>query len=153
VWSDGLVGLYELFLFAGGNRIGETLKKIAQAEKPVLFHCSWGKDRTGVISALVLLTLGVSEADVIEDFAYTEKMVTNDDLKHLVPKGFHVSTRNKAETDALLSEIVRAPAHVMKRTIENLKKKYGSIEKYLDTIGFDSSYRQLMREKYLANKD
>ncbi|QEE30102.1 tyrosine-protein phosphatase [Terriglobus albidus] len=40
---------------------------------PLLYHCSAGKDRTGVFSALLLLTLGVPEKTVLEDYALTNK--------------------------------------------------------------------------------
>jgi protein-tyrosine phosphatase len=35
----------------------------------VLFHCSHGKDRTGIIAALLLKCAGVSDEDVINDYA------------------------------------------------------------------------------------
>lgn len=38
---------------------------------PLVFHCASGKDRTGIVAALVLALLGVSEADVATDFALT----------------------------------------------------------------------------------
>ncbi|MBV9510113.1 MAG: tyrosine-protein phosphatase [Caulobacteraceae bacterium] len=38
---------------------------------PLLAHCAGGKDRTGVTCALILLTLGVSREDVVEDFMLT----------------------------------------------------------------------------------
>ena len=39
----------------------------------VLFHCTTGKDRTGIAAALLLLTLGVSREDVTRDFCLTNE--------------------------------------------------------------------------------
>lgn len=44
---------------------------IAAQEVPLLFHCTAGKDRTGIAAALILRALGVSRADVLEDFMRT----------------------------------------------------------------------------------
>jgi protein-tyrosine phosphatase len=50
-----------------------VFERLAEDETyPVLFHCSGGKDRTGVTCALILLTLGVSRADVTADFMLTQ---------------------------------------------------------------------------------
>jgi len=49
--------------------VRETLQVIANAEVGVLVHCSAGRDRTGMISALLLGNAGVSPEDVAEDYA------------------------------------------------------------------------------------
>jgi len=41
---------------------------LLDADGPVLFHCSTGKDRTGVAAALLLMALGVSEEDIVKDY-------------------------------------------------------------------------------------
>ena len=49
------------------NYIGEKLEKGA-----VLFHCTAGKDRTGITAALIYLICGVSDVDIIADYQVTE---------------------------------------------------------------------------------
>ena len=45
------------------------MKEIVEnGRNPVLFHCSAGKDRTGVLASLILLALGVSMEDAMEDY-------------------------------------------------------------------------------------
>jgi protein-tyrosine phosphatase len=53
-----------------GGRIVEALEIIALAENhPLVFHCAVGKDRTGILAAVLLNILGVPDDDVIEDYA------------------------------------------------------------------------------------
>jgi len=51
-------------------------ERLAEAETafPVLFHCAAGKDRTGVVCALVLGALGVARAHIVEDFMLTQQL-------------------------------------------------------------------------------
>lgn len=51
------------------NLVRETLQAIANAEAGVLIHCSAGRDRTGMISALLLGNAGVSPDDVADEYA------------------------------------------------------------------------------------
>ena len=69
---DWVAGSYDVMAF--GNPAYRLLfEAIAAGETPILFHCSAGKDRTGVAAALILLALGVSREDVVRDY-----MLTND---------------------------------------------------------------------------
>jgi protein-tyrosine phosphatase len=44
-----------------------------QDNVPILFHCSAGKDRTGIASALLLSALGVDRKDIFDDYMLTNK--------------------------------------------------------------------------------
>lgn len=56
---------------ACAKHIGSVFRTIAHAQEGVLFHCSAGKDRTGVVSALLLLLCGVEEKTIVEDYMLT----------------------------------------------------------------------------------
>jgi protein-tyrosine phosphatase len=53
------------------HKIGAVLRELAGAKSPAVFHCTAGKDRTGVISALLLLLLGVPRGVVVGDYSLT----------------------------------------------------------------------------------
>jgi protein-tyrosine phosphatase len=55
----------------GEHRAADILRYMADAEGAVLFYCFAGKDRTGVISALLLMLAGVPTADVQADYMVT----------------------------------------------------------------------------------
>jgi protein-tyrosine phosphatase len=46
-----------------------------RAAYPVYFHCTYGRDRTGVVGALLLLALGVSRQDVMTDYLLSKDSV------------------------------------------------------------------------------
>lgn len=47
---------------------GGIIKEFLEADTAVLYHCSAGKDRTGVLSAMLLLSLGVSQDQVMNNY-------------------------------------------------------------------------------------
>ncbi|MHC3426568.1 MULTISPECIES: tyrosine-protein phosphatase [unclassified Streptomyces] len=56
----------------GGKEIAQVIDVLAHAEGPAVLHCASGKDRTGIVAALVLTLLGVDRDTVAADFALTE---------------------------------------------------------------------------------
>lgn len=62
--------MYERMLF-GNKAYKELFRALEAGETPVLFHCSAGKDRTGVAAMLILLALGASDKTIAEDFEKT----------------------------------------------------------------------------------
>jgi protein-tyrosine phosphatase len=57
----------------GAEELRRALEVIACGDGPVVFHCASGKDRTGLLAALVLALVGVAEDDIVADFALTER--------------------------------------------------------------------------------
>ena len=58
------------------DKISEIIKLIIQLtlqDETVLFHCTAGKDRTGLISAILLLILGANKDTIVEEYLYTNK--------------------------------------------------------------------------------
>src|SRR4029079_11322798 len=65
-------GVYIDMLDRLAPEMREVLERAVDAvERPLLFHCAAGKDRTGVIAAVLLGVLGVAEADIVEDYELT----------------------------------------------------------------------------------
>src|SRR4029078_2117372 len=65
-----LAGRYLAMLDQGSGSIVGALEMIADADRvPLVFHCSAGKDRTGVLAAVLLSVLGVSDDDIAADYA------------------------------------------------------------------------------------
>lgn len=88
-------------------------------DTPILFHCTAGKDRTGVFAALLLKLCGVADETIVADYALTKEGLGAWGeylIKRVLEKG-EVSTREQAEAlmgshpgcmRAFLNEIVAA---------------------------------------------
>ncbi len=110
----------------------EVFKTIANAQTGVLFHCTAGKDRTGVVSAILLALVGVSDEDIIYDYT--------------ISREFH-----KQRLEAFLKEhpendrkIVLANEKSMGIFWEMFREKHDSVEQYLLDIGVTSDEIQTL---------
>jgi protein-tyrosine phosphatase len=96
-----------------------------QSSRPFLFHCTAGKDRTGVCTALILLSLGVSEKWVIHDHALSN--VYNSEQIHNIQENL----RKVGVDPEKLMNYMTAPKAAIVAVIEHINKKYESARNYL----------------------
>ncbi len=106
----------------------------------VLFHCSAGKDRTGVVSALLLKTAGVGDTAVINDYALTEVF-----LKEMMP-ALKEHSGIPAMLNLYVDELLGSRPVNMQSMLEYIDKKYGGIYNYLSEIGLEAHEIALIRE-------
>ena len=106
---------------------------VAARTGSVLFHCTSGKDRTGMVSAILLAALGAEEDDIVADY-----MLTN---KRIEPVSFLDNVRDPA----IVRHIMAAAPEYITTALEVMKKNYGSIDNYLVTeIGIDNAKRDTL---------
>jgi protein-tyrosine phosphatase len=126
----------------GVKELRQTLETIAGQPAPVVFHCASGKDRTGIVAALVLSLLGVSEDDIIADFALTglatDRLVAD------------FLAANPTRTQ-LWSGYGQAPAELMRRFLADLTARHGSVRGYaVNELGVDEALLAKLRATYLT---
>jgi protein-tyrosine phosphatase len=95
---------------------------------PVYQHCSAGKDRTGVGSALLLLALGASEETVMEDYLLSRDYRREVNLRHvekLVAGGI-----SKAAEELVLKMMMTGMEELMGSALSAIKHKYPSYEAF-----------------------
>ena len=97
----------------------KIMKTIAAAPEGVIFHCTAGKDRTGVIAALLLSLVGVSKKDILEDY-----QVTYTYIRKMVEE-LHSNTPD------LPAFIGQSKIEYMENFLETFYKEYGTTEYYL----------------------
>ena len=114
----------------------------AEDNAPAVFHCAGGKDRTGLIAALVLGIVGVSEEDIVADFALTglsAERVLSDFLARYPERTYTWPDYGKA------------PAAVMELFLAELKAKHGSIHGYVtEVLGIDEKTTAALRQHLLT---
>src|SRR5690606_33920693 len=113
-----------------GDRLAEALMAVATAPAGlVLFHCTAGKDRTGVLAALILLIAGVDEAEIAADYALTATMA-NPLLARLRRRAL------SAGLDAAhVERVLASDAATMAAMLAHLREAHGGITSYMRAIG------------------
>ena len=135
-------------MLTGNKAFKELFRALEAGETPVLFHCSAGKDRTGVAAMLILLALGASDETVCADFEQT-------------------NVCRKAEIDAVLQEHAAEIAADPERkrhyyglegvqpelapfVLGLIREQFGSAENYLETeYGLTPARLMRLRRMYL----
>jgi protein-tyrosine phosphatase len=126
----------------GVVELREVLRVIAGDGPPMVIHCHAGKDRTGIVSALVLSLLGVSEVDIIADFALTG----------LATGRFRADWADRHPGESLLwPGYGKAPADLMRTFLTELTATYGSVSDYARKhLGADDAVIAALRANYLT---
>lgn len=122
---------------AESKNIVRVFRTIADASTGVMFNCSAGKDRTGVVSAILLGLCGVSEKDIVSDYMLT---------KTLNRKRFELIRQKYPEIDM---NIVIPNERYMAEFLFRLKDKYGSFREYLKSIGLTEEETDRISAKLL----
>jgi hypothetical protein len=142
----GLGGLNELMLDGCGPEICWALQLMATLRQvpsaAVAVQCRLGKDRTGLISALFKSSLGMSEREIIEDYTQSEG-IDEIALGELQQRMEAAAAPGKPVLDRAIFSGAD-PANMVS-TLAWIREKHGSTESYLDSIGFDTQWRQKLR--------
>lgn len=140
--SYTLLGRYLEAIDQCGTRIAEVLTRIAVAEPGVvLFHCTVGKDRTGLIAGLLLSLAGVAPDTVVEDYALTERIAGP------LLAGFRVAALERGLPPAQVDELLSSPPAAMAGVLAHIDARYGGIATYLTANGVDAAIQERLKER------
>jgi hypothetical protein len=138
----GYLKLYKMMLDMSMRQIARALRIFAYQENlPIMVHCIHGKDRTGLIIALLLLTLGVPEEVVVLDYAKSEV-----ELKGGRDKG---QVKGQLQDWLVTDDVVASSAQTMEDTLRYLDSRYGGIRRYLRIIGITRGEVHAIRKNLL----
>jgi protein-tyrosine phosphatase len=94
---------------------------------PMLFHCTAGKDRTGIAAALILYALGVDEQIIFDDYEATNYYRRNENAKSIAQM-----TKYYGLDEKTASNLMGAKKDYIAATFATIRSKYGSLDVYLD---------------------
>ena len=133
--------LYKQMPF-GNPAYHELFRLLEEHRVPLLFHCTCGKDRTGIAAMLVLLALGVSREDAIADY-----MLTNVYRKAIIDKFMQDKPANQYD---LLLPVEGVSESMGAGSIDVLLEKYPSYEAYFEAeYGLTPARLAALRDFYL----
>ena len=122
------------FLLDNKVKIKEIFDILANAKGGVLFHCTAGKDRTGVVAALILGLCNVPDEDIIANYQVTGTYVDGKSfMQSYVP--------NMKKSDAMF----------MKTFLIRLKERNENVEKYLLSCDISKENLEKIKSKFCEN--
>ena len=123
--------IYDYIIDHRGAAIGAAVRCLARpAGLPALVHCTAGKDRTGVVVALVLAAAGVPDRFIAADYALTGVYI---DASHTPTIG-QVSEGTGLDEE-LTASLLASPPELILRTLDRARERGGSIAGYLTAHG------------------
>ncbi|KAF6253028.1 protein-tyrosine phosphatase-like protein [Scenedesmus sp. NREL 46B-D3] len=138
--EGGLEELYRVLLTDSSGWFVAALRHIrtsVASNRPVLFFCKAGKDRTGLLAALLLSVLGASEEAILQDYVISDKF-------HIV--ALAGLEQNPKVTGLDRTKFERAPREAMHTALQFIRETYGSIPQYLTAAGFGQGEQQELRQ-------
>ena len=121
---------YRLMLREARTEVGAIVQALARAEDGgVLFYCHTGKDRTGLIAALLLAVLGVPHDDVADDYA-----VSLECLRPLQAEWLEHGPGERSDREAEDAKFSARP-EIMQAVLRHVEEEYGGAEAYLEGAG------------------
>ncbi len=123
--------------------IARVIKTLADSTAPAVYHCAAGKDRTGVISAILLALLGVCDELIIADYAASQEKLDEIIDRLLTSEGY------QGMLEALPPETLHAEPETMVSLLERIRARYGSMHGYARGIGVSDESIQRLRERLL----
>ena len=108
-----------------------VLERVADpANHALVFHCTAGKDRTGVTAALLLSVLGVDDQHILDDYALTDRYRTPHRLKEIEPKLAEVGVDLEK-----VRPLFSAQREVLEQTLRMIEERHGSVVGFLTGPG------------------
>jgi protein-tyrosine phosphatase len=105
----------------------EVFNAVAEAEGPLVFHCFAGKDRTGLVAALLLALSGVTKDAIVTDFGETDAQLAKRYQQWIADAA---PERRKS-----MREELRCPPEWILGVLDRLDAKWGGVEGYLEASG------------------
>lgn len=144
-----MLDFYKNYVTEKPGVVREIVHQVLDAEAPVLYHCTAGKDRTGIITALVLKVLKFDDPVIFNDYLYS-----NDLRKELVYKRLRLAKKAhpvfpKMDV-AVLEKLSWIETGYLEATFNEINLKYGSMDNYIhEVLQISEAQRQAYIEKFM----
>jgi protein-tyrosine phosphatase len=146
---ESLTVVYQLMLDHYRARIADAMTTVADAPQGgVLVHCMGGKDRTGLVSALMLDLVAVDRETIAADYAVTQDYLRERDDEYVRNGPPH----ERAERERLVAKF-SAKAEVMAATLAHVDDRHGGVERYLVQAGVSGDHLARLRRRLVPADD
>jgi protein-tyrosine phosphatase len=143
-----MIEAYRTLPYEQAESYGEMFRRIAANDLPLVFHCSAGKDRTGIAAALLLDVLGVPRATVVADYVATDRFI--DELVTIIQEDPSWGRLGAVPT-SVWEPMVRADPVYIETMFATVEQAHGSAAGFLrDEAGLDDSAIEAVRRNLLT---
>ena len=126
-------------------RVRELVQAIVDGEMPALIHCTAGKDRTGVLVALLLEALGVPEQIVVADYlrsdVYAQNLRLQEGLREQIEQVFGF-----LPADDWIDVLIGVDEEFIRTALETVRSEWGTVEDYFSAAGVAADLMGRFRE-------
>lgn len=130
---------YQGFVRQNSSRFAQLFAHLLAHDAPLVFHCTAGKDRTGLAAALILSALGVSQQDILQDY-----LLTNALYRHDAAPGGPLSPE-------VMDVVWRVREAFLDAALQAIDTDYGSMAQYLESgLGLTPADQERLRQTYLV---
>jgi protein-tyrosine phosphatase len=126
-------------------RVRELVQAIVDGESPVLIHCTAGKDRTGVLVALLLEALGVPEEIVVEDYLRSDVYAQNLRLQEGLPLQIE-QVFGFLPDDDWIDVLIGVDEEFIRAALEAVHSEWGTVRDYFSAAGVAADLMGRFRE-------
>ena len=125
--ASDMYGRYLMMLEHRQEAFRDILNAVAEADGAVLFHCFAGKDRTGLVAALMLAVAGVTDDAIAADFGETDAQLAARYQEWLAAA--------PPERRRPMAEELQCPPERILGVLDHIKQRWGGVEAYLEGAG------------------
>ncbi|MGL6125486.1 tyrosine-protein phosphatase [Chryseobacterium artocarpi] len=143
-----MVNFYREYVTENPETIKTIINEILESKEPILYHCTAGKDRTGIITALILTILKFDKETI-----YNEFLLSNNFRKGLVEKRMSLANNLHFLYPKMDLQVLEKLSWVEKRYLDaafgEINKKYGSTDAYIQQVlGISETKREEYIQKF-----
>ena len=133
---------YRDFVYHNSDRFADLFGHILREDQPLVFHCTAGKDRTGLAAALILLALDVPMDTVMQDYLLTNQLYRMPD-----------ANEERRVPQEVLNVLWRVQADFLHAAFQVIDAEYGSVDAYLtERLGLRPDAREHLQHTYLVGE-
>jgi protein tyrosine/serine phosphatase len=137
--ADRYVGMLDF----AREPIARVIEILAHARGGAVYHCAAGKDRTGVISAVLLGVLGVSDELIIADYALSSQNIEAIIARVMNMQGY------RDTLEELPPDTLHAKPETMEAVLVNVASRFGTMSDYLREAGVSQDTLDRLRARYV----
>jgi len=144
-WSgiETLADRYFLLAEIAKRPIAQVVTVLADSSGPAVYHCAAGKDRTGVVSTVLLGLLGVPDEIIVADYAATQENLDAIIERLMSTKGYQTMLA------ALPADTMHAEAETMAVFLRSIRERYGSMHDYARAAAVPDAAVERLRARLL----